>query len=111
MQEHFAALDDSLRAFIEQDDHATLVLSCAPNDLAVPAKLLEAQGRQSDQHVFLLGVAPCERAATWMDQVTTMLQHQVEAAGELRAADDLPPWPNFPALCLDSRQPPATRLR
>lgn len=111
MNDDFAALDASLREFVVQEDHVTLILLASQADLAVPAKLFEAQGRQSQENVFILAVAACPTAAEWMNAVMRLLQNQVQAAQAIRAEQKLPPWPALPLLCLDPRQRPAARLR
>ena len=111
MNEDFSSLDNALRDFIAQEDHATLILNARSNDIVVPAKMLEAQGRQSEDAVFLLALHPCKDVSQWLDQLMTQLQHQVEAANGLRAGEDLPPWPPLPIECMNSGLAAAKRLR
>lgn len=110
MQEDLTALDEELRTFVEQDDLCTMVMFCSPADLAVPAKLMEAQGRQGDG-VVILGIAACPTVRDWIDGLMTLLQHQVTAANGIRKDEGLPPWPPVPLTCMDPRAPAATRLR
>lgn len=111
MNDDFLALDAALREFIEDDEHVALVLASSHSDLAVPAKLLEAQGRQGDQHVFMLAVNACPAVGEWMNGVASLVQNQIEAANGLRQQEQLSAWPPLPLLCLDPRYPAAQRFR
>lgn len=110
IHESITALDERLRAFVEQDDLCTMILFCSPADLVVPAKLMEARGRRGDG-VVLLGIAACPTARDWMNGLTTLLQQQVTAANGIRKDEGLPPWPPLPLACMDPRTPVTARLR
>jgi len=110
MNEDITVLDGELREFVEQDDLCTLIMHCSPADLAIPAKLMEALGRQGDG-IVLLGIAACPTAQAWMNGLMTLLEQQVIAANGIRKEEGLPPWPPLPLACMDPRSPVSARLR
>lgn len=111
MNEDFLDLDAALTEFVEDDEYVALVLASSQADLAVPAKLLEAQGRQGSTHVYILGIGACPTVTAWMNHLATVVQHQVEAANGIRKEEGLPPWPPLPIVCLDPRHSVARRFR
>lgn len=110
MSDDFLALDGALREFVDQDERVTLVLLASATDLVVPAKLLEAQGRQRPEGIYVLGVAPCPTVGAWLDAIMQLLEQQIEAANVLRADDQLPAWAPLPLACRDGFAPPAERM-
>jgi len=111
MSESLRDLDARLGEFIEQPDRALLILSCGPHDIAVPAKLLEARGRQDRHGTVILGVGACPKASQWMDEIIAMLGQQLEVAQRILGDSGLPVWPRLPLRCSDPRLDPAKRLR
>jgi len=110
MNDDITSLKNELDLFIEQDDHSTLMLLAAINDLVVPAKLLEAVGRQSEE-IVILAVHAFNSAQQWVNELAQLLQMQVDAANGHRTSEGLEVWPALPMSCMNPNLDPGLRLK
>lgn len=110
MNDDFHNLQKEIDNFIEQDDHSTLMLIAQANDLVVPAKLLEAVGRQRDD-IVLLAVHAFETAQQWMNEFIDLLQKQVDAANGERSSENMELWPPLPLECMNPNLEASQRLK
>jgi len=101
----------TLCAFIDDPDHAALVLRGREHDFAVVAKLLEAEDHRRDDCIVSVFVAPCARVSEWLDVVGARLDEQIDAANAARDRAALPRWRPLPLAVRDPRRQSAERVR
>ena len=110
MSNPILALQLALREFMEDPDHTVLVLRGSAQDIAVAAKLLVAEDRQSEERFHLNFVQACEDAPAYVDEIATNVDAQIEAANQARDDAALPRWPALPLEVGDQRRAPAPRI-
>lgn len=94
-------LKDTLREFVDQNDHPALCIDARDDDLLYIHKMLQAVDRELTGDVVLAFADPCDEAVAWVDAVLVKLDEQL-------AATALAP---LPSECQDARLRPGARLR
>ncbi len=106
-----AALRTVLREFIAGVDHDALVVRAGETETVITAKLLAADGASAPDDIYLVFLAPCDRASAYLDAIVTRLDEEIAAANGLRDEAKLPRWRPLPLVVRDPRQSVAARMR
>lgn len=106
----FLSLDQDFKAFAAQDRAHTLILSCRPGDLVVPAKIFTAFSQQSDTPI-VMGLGLCPSIGAWVDQLVSSVQGDLNLANATRVEGGLEPVSGaLPLDVMDIRLDPQARL-
>lgn len=111
MQSQADALLTALRDFVAQPDYPTLVLNASDASLVYALRALAAFDRQDEGAYYLLFPQPYVDAGAYMAVIAEGLGQQLELLNVELSARQRPPLPEFPAMVLDGRYPPAERMR
>lgn len=111
MQSQADALLAALRDFVVQPDYPTLVLNASDASLVYALRALAAFDRQDEGAYYLLFPQPFVDAGAYMGVIAEGLGQQLELLNTELSASQHSPLPDFPAMVLDGRYPPAQRLR
>lgn len=110
MRKLFEGLTARLQAFIEQRDALTLLVRCQSEECVYLAKALDGIDEAS-QDVFWSFAASFRDAASYADEVVSIVRGRAEALSPLLEEAGARAWPPLPARVLDGSAPPAQRLQ
>lgn len=97
----------SLRSFMVQHEHDTLVLSCTSQDLLIPGKVLRGQAQQ-ERNLIVLGLGICDTVAGWTDELAKSVNADLQL---FDAHLKQPAGTNaLPLDALDTRLPASQRI-
>lgn len=110
MQRKLDALREDLSWFVDQDEHMVLVLDTVDDELAYVLKILQMVEGEHVSDVFLMFAHEFDDATGFVDAMMDNIEIQRTAVNELRAEDELSPWPALPASCRDPAVEPSRRI-
>lgn len=111
MHRKFAAIQASLKAFVDQPDDPTLLMEMSDADVVPVLKMFHTLDETNGSAVFLLFPFACDSVEDYARQCMTALAQQIAHAGKQRSTAGEAMWAPLPLTCTDARQPAATRLR
>ncbi len=104
-------LQENLAWFVDQNEHLALVVAATDPEVAYVLKMLEVVEGPRDGDLFLCFAHNITDADSYTAELVKSLRLQIAAVNEMRAQDELEPWPELPAECDDPRLAPSMRIR
>jgi tetratricopeptide (TPR) repeat protein len=111
MRKLFDRITERVQGFLQQRDHAALVVRCRESDGIAILKILEGLDEASTSEMYWTYPGDFLESRTWVSEVVKDFATKHEGVRLALEHEKMKPWPPIPAPVLDESLTPAHRLR